>query len=522
MRQLAPIVLFAYKRPAHLRQCLAALARCELISDSKLVIFADAAKHQAGAEDLRGVAEVREIIHQIDWCGELIVHERVVNFGFQNQISGITEVLADHDRVIVLEDDLVVAPSFLEFMNQALQVYRNDDDVMHVSGYMLPLNCALPDTLFYNAATCWGWGTWRRAWAHFRDEPERQLEAISRHPKRADFDCPPYWYLNQLRDNVAGKVKTWDGMWHASVFLRGGLSLHPGSSLVRNIGHDGTGENCVSSPQFDTPATDRQLSVERIAKREWPRIRREIAKHYGIRTPGVMRRGRQWLAAKTRELAGAALAKLVPEIRQLKGSTRALAETLVDSDVHVQSKLYPPFRFEQSGIGAYSYIAEDSIVKNTRIGKFVSIGSGFRSGFGIHPVDTVSTSPVFYSVHKQCGETLSGNDKVIESRPIQIGNDVYIGMGVTILDGVIVADGAVIGAGAVVISDVPAYAIAVGVPAKVIRYRFDPPTIARLLASQWWNGPLDTLKQVEQNILDVRAFLDAHERSAFAKVAGDQ
>jgi acetyltransferase-like isoleucine patch superfamily enzyme len=510
--KLAPIALFVYKRPAHLRRALKALAACRLIEQSTLIVFSDEAKHGASDEDVRAVAQVRQIVRQIDFCKQLVVHERAVNFGFQNQIEGITEVLKDEGRVIVLEDDLVVAPAFLEYMNQALETYRDDDDVMHVSGYMLPIDCELPDTVFYNAATCWGWGTWQRAWKHFRDAPEEQLRAVASHPRRDAFDCPPYSYLNQLRDNVAGKVRTWDGMWHASIFLRGGLSLHPGRSLVQNMGHDGTGENCVPSNQFDTAANERSLKVERIPKHEWPTIRQGIARHYGIHSPGLLARCRNWLLRHLKVRLRAFFEKMFPELGRLRKNP--ICDVVAESTVDGQSRLYSPYRFEQSSLGAYSYIAEDSVVKNTSIGKFVSIGPGFRCGFGIHPVDTVSTSPVFYSVHKQTGETLSRNNKVVESKPVLIGNDVYIGMRVTILDGVSIADGAVIGAGAVVTHDIPAYAIAVGVPAKVVRYRFEPPVIARLLASRWWEGPIETLSRVERNVLDVEAFLREHEASA--------
>lgn len=510
---LSPIVLFAYKRPQHLAKALEALSRCSLINASTLIIYADAAKYGATEEDRVKVRTVREMVRKIDWCGELIVREREVNYGFQNQILGVSEVLETYDRVIVLEDDLLVAHSFLEFMNRALRLYRDDDDVMHVSGYMLPLKGHLPDTLFYNAASCWGWGTWRRAWQYFRDEPAAQLEEISNHPKRSYFDCPPYWYLNQLRDNVRGTVRTWDGMWHATVFLHGGLCLHPGRSLVSNIGHDGSGENCVPSQQFDTTVDSSSLVVERVAKREHPTIRSMIAEQYGIQRAGPIRRGRRWLAGRIRTAVRAVLARLVPELglTSSRSSIGLALDVTNGSVVDNLSKLYSPYRFENSSLGAYSYIAEDSVIKNTRIGKFVSIGTGFRCGFGLHPIDTVSTSPVFYSVHKQCGVTFSRNNKVVEKRPIEIGNDVYIGMNVTVLDGVRIGDGSVVGAGAVVTKDIPPYAVAVGVPARVVRYRFDAMTVSRLLAARWWDGDMETLARVERHVLEVQDFLADQE-----------
>jgi acetyltransferase-like isoleucine patch superfamily enzyme len=509
----APIVLFAYRRPGHLRRTLASLARCPEIGASKLVVFCDAAKHGAGDAAQAAVREVRRMVRAIDWCGELVVRERERNYGFQNLVLGVGEVLRQHDRAIVLEDDLEVAPGFLAYMNAALELYAADEDVMHVSAYMLPLGEGLPPTLFYNAASCWGWGTWARAWRHFRDAPQEQLEAIARHPRRDLVDCLPYGYMGQLRDNASGRIKTWDSMWHASVFLRGGLCLHPGRSLVNNMGHDGTGENCVETDVFDTQLAREPVAVERIAKREWPGLRQRIARQYDIRPPRLRHRLRDLVAPPLRAVAGKVLGKLVPAIAQLRQSNLArLTDQVTGSQVDAKAKLHSPHRFENSSIGAYSYIAEDAIVKNTAIGRFTSIGPGFRAGFGMHPVDTLSTSPAFYSVHKQCGHTFSANNKVVETAPIRIGSDVYIGMNVTVLDGVTIGDGAVVGAGAVVAQDVPPYGIAVGVPAKVVRWRFDEATIARLLASRWWDGPEELWHQVERHVLDPQAFLAEIER----------
>lgn len=103
--------------------------------------------------------------------------------------------------------------------------------------------------------------------------------------------------------------------------------------------------------------------------------------------------------------------------------------------------------------------------------------------------------------------TMCKESKVVESKKTIIGNDVFIGANVTVLDGVEIADGAVIGAGAVVVNDIPAYAIAVGVPAKVVKYRFDESTIKSLLEKQWWNGAEDDLKEVERHFWDVETFL---------------
>ena len=171
------------------------------------------------------------------------------------------------------------------------------------------------------------------------------------------------------------------------------------------------------------------------------------------------------------------------------------------------AKVYPPFFLHDVRLGEYSYVAKNSTIRHCEIGKFCSIGPNFCCGLGIHPTNGISTAPMFYSAAKQNGTTLCKKNKASEAKQTMIGNDVFIGANVTVLDGVTIADGAVIGAGAVVVDDIPPYAVAVGVPAKVVKYRFDEATIKALLEKQWWNGTEEDVKKVERNFWDVEAFL---------------
>lgn len=171
------------------------------------------------------------------------------------------------------------------------------------------------------------------------------------------------------------------------------------------------------------------------------------------------------------------------------------------------TRVVSPYFLRVVSLGDYSYIARNSNICHCIIGKFCSIGPNFCCGQGVHPINGISTAPMFYSVVKQNGITLSKENKVKESKLTVIGNDVFIGANVTVLDGVKIGDGAVIGAGAVVVKDIPPYAIAVGVPAKVVKYRFDERTIEALLEKQWWNGSEEELQKVESFFWDVNSFL---------------
>ena len=175
-------------------------------------------------------------------------------------------------------------------------------------------------------------------------------------------------------------------------------------------------------------------------------------------------------------------------------------------------KLYSPHKIRDSRIDSYTYIAFNSQIRNTEIGKFCSIGPNFFSGWGIHPTDGISTSPCFYSTKKQNGISFSKTDKIEERKSIKIGNDVFIGANVTVLDGVTIGNGAVIGAGAIVAKDIPPYAIAIGNPLKITRFRFSDNLIERLQNIAWWNFSKEKLHFVEKYFFDVNLFIEEVEK----------
>lgn len=187
-----------------------------------------------------------------------------------------------------------------------------------------------------------------------------------------------------------------------------------------------------------------------------------------------------------------------------------------NSEINVQKgktvRLNSPYNIVDTSIGDYTYIGCYSIISNTSIGKFCSIGLNFISGGGIHPVNGISTAPMFYSTKKQNGISLTAKDKIEERKNITIGNDVFIGNNVTILDGITIGDGAIIGAGAVVSKNIPAYAIAVGVPIAVINFRFNEETIAKLKLIKWWNFPEEKLSSVEKYFFDIDVFLSINQK----------
>ena len=214
--------------------------------------------------------------------------------------------------------------------------------------------------------------------------------------------------------------------------------------------------------------------------------------------------------------------KSVPELSVLRSDLNwnVIESSKRNVDFGKNVKLYSPYHVSDVKIGDYTYIAQNPYISMTTIGKFCSIGPNLVCGWGIHPLVGISTHPMFYSTRCQNGMTLSSVDKVEERKPIAIGNDVFIGANVTILDGVTIGNGAVIGAGAVVSKDIPPYAIAVGCPIQVIKYRFDEATRKKVEEVAWWDGDEKVLMKVERDFFDVDAFLNRISKLATEMEAG--
>ena len=159
-----------------------------------------------------------------------------------------------------------------------------------------------------------------------------------------------------------------------------------------------------------------------------------------------------------------------------------------------------PYYLHNVHLGDYSYFAKNAQVANTTIGKFCSIGPNFCCGLGIHPTNGISTHPSFYR----------GN--IVEYKPVTIGNDVFIGASVTVLDGVTIGDGDIIGAGAVVSKDIPPYAVAVGCPIQVKKFRLNDKQIVAMQHIQWWNWKDEKLKDVRKMLNDIDAFIAKYDK----------
>lgn len=297
MTACAPIVLFIYNRPRHTTRTIAALAANRLAAESDLVIFADGPKK---AEHEAAVRAAREVAREARGFRSVRMVERAENVGLARSITmGVGEACEAAGRVIVVEDDLVVAPDFLSFLNAALDRYADNERVMQVSGYAYPL----PETrrvmpYFLPMVSCWGWATWNRAWRHF-DPQMKALSALDKDPiarRRFDIDGT-YDYYGMACAQRAGKVDSWGVCWQLSLFSRDGLVLYPNQSLVYNAGTDASGTHGAGHAAFQDDAA---MSVS-LAVSDWPAVELNPEMFEGVKhllrrnRPSLWYRAMEWI-----------------------------------------------------------------------------------------------------------------------------------------------------------------------------------------------------------------------------------
>ncbi|WMW65044.1 DapH/DapD/GlmU-related protein [Nitratidesulfovibrio liaohensis] len=519
--QLAPVILFVYARPDHTRKTIDALRKNHLANDTNLIIYSDAAH---GPDDLEAVNAVREYIKTVKGFKSVTINEREKNYGLAESIAcGVTETINTHGAAIVIEDDIVTSTHFLDYMNEALRIYAADDRVMHIAGHMPNVDTNdLPETFFMRQSSCWGWGTWARAWKHFHRNSTEIIQHFSPQDiHRFNLDgSVDYW--SQFLANHNGQLKTWAVYWYACVFLKGGLCLHPRTSLVNNIGHDGSGTNCGINPHhhcapnttriknFDSPLTENQEALKRyrnaiefsthtmhstLGHKADHRLKKILKSLYmlvinykkaGINTTHVL--------AKLKSRIQRIINKILSSFTACKnkkthtdqitiGKNSLLLPTARINNIHgrhgaIRIGEYTHVRgelttFGHGGaitIGDYCYIGE-----GTRIWSAESINIGNRVLIShnvnifdndTHPIeDPAARHAQFVNI------ITTGHPKQLDLNedPIIIEDDVLIACQSIILSGVRIGHGAVVAAGSVVTKSVPPRTLVAGNPARVVK-----------------------------------------------------
>lgn len=266
---LAPIILFVYNRPWHTRQTVEALQKNELASESELYIFADGPKDNASDEQLNNITKVRKYIHTIKGFKNIIIIESDHNIGLDNSvIQAVTKVIEKHGKVIVVEDDIVTHPFFLRYINQALEQYKNQNNIYMISGFSYNINLpkSYKDDVYCVHRCCsWGWGMWSDRWNQVDWELFNYNKLSNSQKEIKKFNRGGNDLFKMLQILRTQPVCAWDIRWAFCMYENDGLCINPTHSLVNNIGFDGSGthQDNISNKKYIAcfPKTDKYYFV---------------------------------------------------------------------------------------------------------------------------------------------------------------------------------------------------------------------------------------------------------------------
>lgn len=245
MVTIAPIVLFVYNRPVHLKKTIESLSKNTLASESELFVFSDGARNK---KDEKLVKEVREIL--VNETGifkrtEFIYHKE--NYGLRRSIiEGVTSILNNYNKVIVLEDDLISSTNFLTYMNGALDLYSGLSNIYSVSGYNIPIE--IPKSYPYNIylsyrPSSWGWGTWKDKWEKVNWTENDYKDFIEDNDVQERFNRGGNDLSDLLKLKIKGKIHSWAIDWAYYHFVNNAFCVYPRVSKINNIGLDRSGTN---------------------------------------------------------------------------------------------------------------------------------------------------------------------------------------------------------------------------------------------------------------------------------------
>jgi len=280
MAKLAPIVLFCYNRPNHLRLTIASLKNNYLADQSSLHIFLDGPKSK---KDIIKNNEVFNYISKINGFAKIKIYRRKTNLGLSlSVISGINFVLKKNDKIIVVEDDIVTSPFFLKFMNESLNKYEKNLKVWHIAGHshLKSNENEIQKVFFSYYMNCWGWGTWKNRWKMFEKNPNKLINSFSK-KDISEFDLEDsglFW--SQILKNASRKINTWAIFWYATIHIRKKLCCNPLKSYVRNIGMDGSGMHCSNSEYLNNNALYIKPEIKLISKPIFSKKYFKIYKNY--------------------------------------------------------------------------------------------------------------------------------------------------------------------------------------------------------------------------------------------------
>ena len=264
---LSPIAFFAYNRPIHTKKTLKYLKENKLAKKSLIYIFLDAPKDKKSKNK---VIEVRKVINHANGFKKKIIILRKKNFGLANNfIKGIDYVVKKHGKIIVLEDDNLTSPFFLNYMNEALNLYSKNSKVASISAYSYPIDNKKKNYYFLRLADSWGWATWKRSWNLYEKNGNKLMKEIEKKNQSKEFNFEnSYDFMRILRNYCLKLNNSWSIRWYASMYLKNKLTLFPPKSFIENIGMDSSGVHADNTKDYRSKLIKKYIKPQKILVKE--------------------------------------------------------------------------------------------------------------------------------------------------------------------------------------------------------------------------------------------------------------
>jgi hypothetical protein len=264
---LSPIAFFAYNRPVHTKKTLKYLKENKLAKKSLIYIFLDAPKDKKSKNK---VIEVRKVINNANGFKKKIIILRKKNFGLANNfIKGIDYVVKKHGKIIVLEDDNLTSPFFLNYMNEALNLYSKNSKVASISAYSYPIDSKKKNYYFLRLADSWGWATWKRSWNLYEKNGNKLMKEIEKKNQSKEFNFEnSYDFMRILRNYCLKLNNSWSIRWYASMYLKNKLTLFPPKSFIENIGMDSSGVHADNTKDYRSKLIKKYIKPQKILVKE--------------------------------------------------------------------------------------------------------------------------------------------------------------------------------------------------------------------------------------------------------------
>ena len=242
-KRYAPVALFVYNRPLHTEKVIKALLECEEAQNTDLIIFSDAPKMHADEE---AVLQVRNYLATISGFHSIAIVNRKTNYGLAlNIIDGVSKVVNDYGKIIVLEDDILVEKCFLSFMNKCLITYEENKEIFSIGACTyapIKRNRLVP----YCQPTCWGWGTWKDQWDLYEKYPDKAYCELADINFRKRLNSNNLLEIaGQIDSNYKGTANTWACFLNYTSIKHKKINVYPPHSIITNIGQDGSGSHKI-------------------------------------------------------------------------------------------------------------------------------------------------------------------------------------------------------------------------------------------------------------------------------------